>query len=171
MLYRAFPEADEGQLSRRLADLVRRETCAEVALAWDVEPYIRLGAGEKGSATLKQAILGDICESIIGAVFLDGGYDAAIDLVQPRFRGTHAQTRPSLARSENHVAGVGAGAWLPPPVYRELARSGRIMRRNLPSLSTSPGYGPQEAKGPSKRLAEQGAATAFIKREKIAPPA
>src|SRR6202040_1480758 len=77
MLYEAFPEADEGELSRRLAGLVRKESCAEAALTWGVEPYIRLGDSEKQAGAANMAILGDVCESIIGAVFLDAGYGAA----------------------------------------------------------------------------------------------
>ena len=46
MLFRAFPKADEGELSRRLADLVRKETCAEIARAIELGPAIRLGASE-----------------------------------------------------------------------------------------------------------------------------
>src|SRR5271165_5674978 len=43
MLYEAFPEADEGELSRRLADLVRKESCAEVALEWGAQAFVRVG--------------------------------------------------------------------------------------------------------------------------------
>src|SRR5262249_41212665 len=46
MLYRGFPKADEGELSRRLADLVRRDTCAEVARAIDLGPALKLGSSE-----------------------------------------------------------------------------------------------------------------------------
>src|SRR6478752_7536700 len=49
LLYRTFPTASEGELSRRLAHLVRRETCAEVAAAWNIGPHIRLGIGEMQS--------------------------------------------------------------------------------------------------------------------------
>ena len=66
MLLGAFPAADEGDLSRRLSDLVRRESCAAVAARWEVEAHIRLGAGEARSAALKQAILGDTCGAVIG---------------------------------------------------------------------------------------------------------
>ncbi len=91
MLYVSFPAADEGELSRRLADLVRRESCAEVAREWGLENHVRLGESERQSGA-KDTILADICESIIGAVFLDGGYAAAKEVVSrvfaPRMRGT-----------------------------------------------------------------------------------
>src|SRR6201982_3588401 len=83
MLYRAFPEADEGELSKRLADLVRKESCAEVAKALGLSDDVKLGAvGAGASARLRKSVLGDICEAVIGAVFLDGGYAAAKQFVE-----------------------------------------------------------------------------------------
>lgn len=77
MLFAAYPEQSEGELSRRLAALVRKETCAEVAQVWGVGPYIQLGEGEaQAGGSNKRAILGDVCEAIIGAVYLDGGIEA-----------------------------------------------------------------------------------------------
>ncbi len=81
-LYAAFPQASEGELSMRFAKLVRRETCAEIAAEWDVGPHVALGLGEaKGGGRKKAAILSDVCESLIGAVFVDGGFEAAEALI------------------------------------------------------------------------------------------
>jgi ribonuclease-3 len=83
MLFKRYPSAEEGDMSRRLADLVRKETCAEVAQAWDLGQFMRLGEGEiLAGARKNKAILADACESIIGAVFIDGGYEAARGLVE-----------------------------------------------------------------------------------------
>ncbi len=80
-LYTAFPKASEGELSMRLAKLVRRETCAAIAAEWDVGPHVVLGLGEaRGGGRKKAAILADVCESMIGAVFVDGGFEVARDL-------------------------------------------------------------------------------------------
>jgi len=83
MLYRAFPNADEGELSKRLADLVRKESCADVAKSLGLVDDIKLGAvGAGAGARLRKSVLGDICEAVIGAVFLDGGYAAAAQFVE-----------------------------------------------------------------------------------------
>jgi hypothetical protein len=67
MLYRAFPKADEGELSRRLADLVRRDTCAEVARAIDLGAALKLGNSESNAGGRKRtATLADVCEALIG---------------------------------------------------------------------------------------------------------
>ena len=63
MLYRAFPKADEGELSKRLADLVRKESCADVAKSLGLVDDIKLGSvGAGEGARLRQSVLGDICE-------------------------------------------------------------------------------------------------------------
>ncbi len=65
-------------MSRRLADLVRKEACADVARAIDLGAAIRLGASESNAGGgSRTAILADVCEALIGAVFIDGGYEAA----------------------------------------------------------------------------------------------
>ncbi len=81
-LYSAFPHASEGELSMRLAKLVRRETCADIAVEWQVGPHVVLGLGEaRAGGRKKIAILSDVCESLIGAVFVDGGFEAARELI------------------------------------------------------------------------------------------
>src|SRR6185312_6118029 len=83
MLYRAFPGADEGELSKRLADLVRKESCADVAKSLGLLDDIKLGAvGAGAGARLRKSVLGDVCEAVIGAIFLDGGYATAAEFVE-----------------------------------------------------------------------------------------
>src|ERR1044071_4599329 len=83
MLYQAFPRGNEGELSRRLSDLVRKETCADVARVMDIGPALKLGSSENNAGgRLRTTILGDACEALVGAVFLDGGYKAAEKLVE-----------------------------------------------------------------------------------------
>ena len=77
-LIRRHPQASEGELSRQRASLVRRESLAEAASALGLAAHLRLGQGarEQGAAP-RPSILADALEALIGAVFLDGGYDAA----------------------------------------------------------------------------------------------
>ena len=82
MLYHAFPNADEGELSKRLAELVRKESCADVAKSLGLLDDIKLGSvGLSAEARLRKSVLGDICEAVIGAIYLDGGHAAAADFV------------------------------------------------------------------------------------------
>jgi ribonuclease-3 len=167
MLYEAFPEAGEGELSRRLAGLVRKESCAEVALAWGVDSCVRLGEIEQQPRTPNIAVLGDVCESIIGAVFLDAGYEAAKAVVIAAFgERMHSPGRP-LRDPKTALQEWAQARGLPTPFYRETARSGPDHAPEFTISVEVPGYRNAEAKGFAKRLAEQAAAAAFIARECI----
>jgi ribonuclease-3 len=167
MLYAAFPDAEEGELSRRLADLVRKESCAEVALEWGVATFVRLGESEKQMGAAKTAILGDICESIIGAVFLDGGFDAAKRVVTQAFEARMRSPRRPLRDPKTALQEWAQARGLTPPVYREQDRTGPDHAPEFTIAVVVTGYEPAEAKGFSKRRAEQSAAEIFIAREGI----
>jgi ribonuclease-3 len=167
MLYEAFPEAGEGELSRRLAGLVRKESCAEAAVAWGVDSCVRLGEIEQQTTTPNMAILGDVCEAIIGAVFLDAGYEAARAVVTAAFgERMHAPGRP-LRDPKTALQEWAQARGLPTPLYRETARSGPDHAPEFTISVELPGYRHAEAKGFAKRLAEQAAAADFIAREGI----
>jgi ribonuclease-3 len=167
MLYEAFPEADEGELSRRLADLVRKESCAEVALEWGVQPLVRLGDSERQTGATKTAILGDVCESIIGAVFLDAGFLTAKAVVAAAFEPRMRSPKGPLRDPKTSLQEWAQGRGLPTPIYRETARCGPDHAPEFTISVEVPGYAQAEAKGFAKRLAEQAAAAHFIAREKI----
>ena len=83
LLYHERPDVPEGDLSRLRARLVRDRTLAEIALELELGRYIRLGPGElKSGGYLRESILADALEAIIGAAYLDGGFDAARTLVE-----------------------------------------------------------------------------------------
>ena len=85
-LYLAFPEASEGDLSRLRARLVSAEPLAEVAAAIGLGDELQLGSGElKTGGFRRQSILADAFEAVCGAVFLDGGLDAARGVIQRLF--------------------------------------------------------------------------------------
>ncbi len=169
MLYAAYPEAEEGELSRRLADLVRRETCAAVATEWAVDAHIRLGPGEKTSASLKRALLGDLCESILGAVFLDGGLPAASTLVERGFAARMRAPSRALRDPKTMLQEWAQARALATPSYRELTRHGPDHAPEFTVAVSVERHASAEARGSSKRAAEQAAAAAFMAREGIAP--
>ncbi len=167
MLYKTFPGADEGELSRRLASLVRKESCADVALAWGADAVIELGEGEDPATATKVTILGDVCESIIGAIFLDSGYAAAKTIVTAAFAEKMRSPGRPLRDPKTALQEWAQARGLPPPLYRETTRSGPDHAPEFTVSVEVPGYQNAEAKGFAKRLAEQAAAAAFIAREGI----
>ena len=168
LLFRAHPEADEGELSRRLAALVRKETCAEVALALGQGEAIRLGEGEAQSGgRRKGAILGDACEGLIGAVFLDGGFAEAYGFVErfwgARMREPAAPQRDAKTALQEWAQGRGLAA----PVYREVGRSGPDHRPSFRVAVAVESLAEAVGVGRSKRMAEQAAAEQVLIREGV----
>ena len=81
-LYGRFPGLPEGQLTRMRASLVREEALAEVAQGLGLAPFLRVGEGERAAGTgARPSVLADALEAVVGAIFLDGGYDAARRMV------------------------------------------------------------------------------------------
>lgn len=82
-LYQHFPQADEGELSRFRARLVRRETLAAIGRELGLGDHLRLGSGElKSGGYRRESILADALEGVIGAVYLDAGFANVVDLVR-----------------------------------------------------------------------------------------
>jgi ribonuclease-3 len=168
MLYRAFPNADEGELSKRLADLVRKESCADVAKSLGLVEDIKLGAvGAGAGARLRKSVLGDICEAVIGAVFLDGGYSAAAQFVERNWTERMRKPRRPLRDPKTVLQEWAQGKGLPTPVYREVERTGPHHDPQFRVAVDLPGLAPAEGVGGSKRAAEKVAASVMIEREGV----
>ena len=168
MLFRAFPRADEGELSRRLADLVRKEACADVASSIELGAAIRLGTSESNAGGRSRvAILADVCEALIGAVFVDGGYDAAAGLItrlwEQRMRAPKRPLRDAKTMLQEWAQAKG----LPTPAYREVERTGPDHDPEFRVTVELPGHQAAEGTGRSKRSAEQAAASAMLAREGV----
>ena len=168
LLFRGFPNADEGELSRRLADLVRKETCAEVARSIDLGAAIKLGVSEANAGGRQRvAILADVCEALIGAVFLDGGYQSAVAVVEQLW-GERLRTPASPVRDPKTALQEWAQArGLPTPSYREIGRTGPHHDPEFRVAVLLPELLPAEGLGRSKRAAEQAAAAALLSREGV----
>jgi ribonuclease-3 len=168
MLYRRLPKANEGELSRALNALVRKETCALIARELKLGPELNLGESEaKTGGGDKDAILGDAIEAVIGAVFIDGGLAPAYEIVERLFGRHSGQSGTDRADAKTTLQEWAQGRGLEPPAYIEIDRQGpdhapeftiAIKLGNFPQLT---------ATGPSKKLAEHKAAEAFLVREKV----
>ena len=86
-LYARFPGLKEGELSRLRASLVREERLHEIAARLPLGDFLRLGEGElKSGGFRRPSILADALEALIGAVFLDGGFESAREVVVRMYR-------------------------------------------------------------------------------------
>jgi ribonuclease-3 len=167
-LIKRFPDAAEGELAARLNRLVRMETCAEVALAIGLDKALILAIGERQTGGAKKvAILGDACEAVIAALYLDGGLDAARAFVLRAWAG-HLDATPAEIRDPKTLLQEWAqgraehGRAL--PCYEVLSQTGPS-HAPLFRMRVSVTGGPSaEAEGKSKREAEQAAASALLEK-------
>ena len=168
LLLRSFPQASEGELSRRLADLVREESCAAVAQAMQAESVIVLGAsGSAQAKLLTTAILADVCEAVVGAVFVDAGYPAAAAMVERFWRERMLSTDRPLRDPKTMLQEWAQSRGLPTPLYREVERIGPHHDPEFRVAVELPDIMPAEGLGRSKRAAEQAAAAAMLAQEGI----
>lgn len=158
-------DATEGQLAPRFNALVRKEACAEVAREIDLGAVLKLGRSEMMSGgRRKQALLGDAMEAVIAAVYLDGGFEVARDLVL-RLWGQRIVTVEADARDAKTSLQEWAQArGLPPPRYVEVSREGPPHAPVFTIEARLENGESERAQANAKRTAEQAAAKALLTR-------
>ncbi len=168
MLSRSYPRASEGELARRLTGLVRNETCAEVAIELDIGAVLRLGEGEaRSGGRSKAAILGDVCEAVIGAVHLDGGFDPALALIERLWRSRMLNWSGPLRDAKSTLQEWAQGRGLATPNYVVSEQSGPHHAPRFVVTVEVDRATPASGEGASKREAEQNAAAEMLVREGI----
>lgn len=165
MVEEAFPEEPEGALAKRHTALVRAEALAEIARRKGMGPHIRMSLGEEaGGGRDNQAILCDICEAVIGALYRDGGLNAARDFIEPNWRPMldRVDGPPQDAKSALQEWAQGRG--FPLPEYRVVDRTGPAHQPEFIIEVTVESDPPLKAQGTagSKRSAEKVAATRLL---------
>jgi ribonuclease III len=161
-LYRRFPGASEGQLSRTRASIVKEPTLARVARSLDLGKSLRLGGGElKSGGYDRDSILADALEAIIGALYLDGGLDAARDFIFDHFEEEIRCADPDRVHKDpktllqEYLQGRGREV----PEYELMEASGVAHEQVFVVHCRLPGDDRLfRGVGPSKRKAEQDAA-------------
>jgi ribonuclease-3 len=162
MLFDADPQADEGALSRQRASLVSGETLAEIAAELGLGEHLRLGSGELKSGGFRRAsILADALEAILGAIFLDSGFDAAAAVVQrilgPRLSGLPAVCALKDPKTRLQEALQGRGLALPVYTLNGVDGEAHAQTFTVACEVAALGLG-ATASGGSRRRAEQLAA-------------
>jgi ribonuclease-3 len=168
MLLQAFPAAAEGELSSRLAELVRAETCAEVAIELDLGVAVVFGGNRAQQRALQTVnVLGDVCEALIAAIYLDGGIEVARAFIGAHWRqrmlGATVAGRNAKTALQEWAQAKGYGT----PIYEIAERSGPD---HAPTFAIAVRVGalpPGRGEGKNRREAEQEAAASVLVREGI----
>lgn len=162
LLYKTFADAPEGELSRYRATLVSGESLAAIAAQFQVGERLRLGAGElKSGGFRRKSILADALEALLGAIYLDGGFDAAATVIERIFAERLLQL-PSAAQLKDPKTRLQEALQaraVPLPEYTVESIAGEphaqhfTMRCEIPTLALK-----SVGEGSSRRIAEQMAA-------------
>jgi ribonuclease III len=165
-LYREFPGASEGDLSRLRARLVSEEPLAEIALEMQLGELLLLGSGElKTGGFRRQSILADAFEALCGALYLDGGLEPVRARIEPLFESRIAALpEPStLKDAKTRLQEFLQANGHPLPVYVVKRTSGEPHAQTFLVTCTVPHAGIEtEGEGGSRRRAEQVAAHAAL---------
>ena len=162
-LYQRYPNEHEGNLSKRYNGLVDRATCAENGREIGVPAFIRLGrqAREDG-ATQSDNVVGDVVEALIGALFLDGGMDAAEHFILKLWAPDVEIQRKAPQHPKSALQELAAARDLKPPVYEVVSRTGAHHSPQFTVRVSVPKLGDATADGTSKQEAETAAAAALL---------
>lgn len=167
-LYERFPLEPEGKMSRRYNALVARETCAEVGRAMVVQPHIRLGRqAREDHATDSDNVVGDVVESLIGALYLDHGFAAASAFIRAKWAAYLDSQKGAPVHPKSALQELAAARNWSAPVYETVSRFGLHHAPTFRIKVSIRGAGEAEAEGSSKQEAETAAAIALL--EKIGP--
>jgi ribonuclease III len=175
LLFQRFGKLDEGDLSRVRANLVKQQSLYEIAQALNISEGLRLGEGELRSGGFRRpSILADTLEAILGAIFLDGGFDAAqtvikrlyvpiLDHIDPRTLGKDSKTLLQEYLQGHKIA---------LPTYTVVATHGAAHNQQFEVECTVPKLEVKvSGSGASRRAAEQAAAKKALDEVMAAAPA
>lgn len=166
ILYQRFPRATEGELSRWRASLVNRDTLAELAKEFELGHYLFLGPGElRSGGSERHSILSCAMEAIIGAVYLDGGFDA----VREKIAAWYEPLLQSLSSATSHkdpktlLQEYLQSHRMPLPIYTVETIEGEAHQQLFTVSCQVDGLADKTfGKGTSRRRAEQDAAQAML---------
>lgn len=165
-LFRDLLRAEEGALSRLRASLVRESTLARIARRLELGERLQLGEGElKSGGWRRDSVLADAFEAVIGAVFLDGGFEVARDVCLRQFEPDLASLpdAESLKDAKTRLQEWLQGRGRPLPAYDVLSESGPPHRRNFHVCAKLlDAERMTEAHASSRRVAEQKAAELLL---------
>ena len=164
-LFERYPNEPEGNLSKRYNGLVDRDTCAENAREIGVPALVKLGkqAREDG-ASQSENVVGDVMESLIGALYLDGGMEAAQRFILKLWEPDLTMQRRAPQHPKSALQELAAARQCKVPLYEVVGRAGAHHAPKFTIRVSVPGLGEATAEGTSKQEAETAAAAALLQQ-------
>jgi ribonuclease-3 len=163
LIFDVFPAAPEGELARRLTALVRRETLVEVAAGLGLGGYLQLSDSEaRAGGRDNPGLQADACEAVIGALYLDGGLEAARHFIHTHWRPLVETAGAARRDPKTRLQEWAQACGLPLPEYRTVSETGPAHQPEFTMEVRIEGAEPVRATARTKRRAEQDAARALL---------
>ena len=167
ILYERHEDVPEGELARMLNAMVRRETCARVAEALGIADALVLAGKGTRRTTVTENILGDACEALIAAIYIDGGLEEARSFIK-RHWTEHLNKAPTIRKDpKSSLQEWAAARAIAVPVYETVEVSGPAHAPEFKVELTIEGREKSLGTSTTRRAAEHEAALNFLKREGI----
>ena len=166
-LFDLYPDATEGILDKRFASLVNRKTCCDIAWSIGIQDYIITGNKKKRINKIDEKILSDCCEALIGAIYIDQGFDRVKDYILKVWEEKIDKSKVIIVDSKTKLQEYSLKTYKKLPFYRLVSSSGP---RHNPVYKISVSIiGSKEflGTGNSKQQAEQDGAKKLLKTKKI----
>jgi len=170
LLLQRFPEAQEGTLSMMRSQLVKRSSLASLSKELQIEGYLLLGKSQQANGAMESSILANAYEAVIGAIFMDSGFNRALEIIQRHFE-PYLEMKTSSVLSDDFKSllqiysqqthGVS-------PQYRVVNESGPDHDKCFQASVTIKGEVKGSGRGKSKKEAEQDAARNALEELQIA---
>lgn len=165
LLYKLFPEANEGDLSKRLVSLVNGQHLARIAREMELGDMLHMSANEEeqGGRT-NDSHLEDACEALLGALYLDGGLDAVRPVIA-RYWESSAQTLTAAPKdAKTGLQEWAQGRGLPLPEYTLVSSDGPAHAPHFVVQVRVQGHAPVRGEAGTKRAAERLAAEVLLNK-------
>ena len=162
-----YPKDSEGVLDKKLASLVNKETCSKVISSLKIDQFLSLSKAQKQNKAGNKKILGDLCESIIGAVFIDKGFEQTKKFILKIWRENLKNTTQVVIDPKTKLQEYSLKLYKKLPVYRYISNSGPSHKPNFKvsvSIEQSKSF---SGSGTSKKNAETSAAKKLIEHLNI----
>ena len=167
-LYADQPDADEGRMARQFTFLVRKGTCTQIAKEIGLPQLLRAGRSADGKQVAANSrMLGDACEAVLAAIYLDSGLQAVKDFILQHWKSHFEKARAAPRDPKSRLQEWALAKGLEIPTYTAISREGPDHQPQFVIEVSLSGYDPATGQASSKRRGEQIAAENFIAEHRI----
>ena len=163
-LYELYPDEKVGSLDKKLASLVNKNRCLEVGVLLNLKDFVITGSFKSSKHKVENKIISDCCEALIGAVYLDRGFDASKNFILRLWKNLINDAETTFVDAKTLLQEYSLKNFKSLPVYKLVSNTGPRHKPNFKVGVKLKNSSYIYAIGPSKKNAEQSAASELLKK-------